>query len=914
MNYKKEAKFIHSRNKKKFLKIASKEFLKSTKLKLFSKQTAGAGELETKDFGTAKAFKAQVGFKDGSPEKEKILQFLEDMNEARYYVGKKLKTLSESGVLEKELIKLSNHPKRINYYKIIDQFVKDEDLPQHVLKISQKYSKFNYLLGYDIEGKIKSYIALEKKSNGDKKNIFSQQVKDGWVNFSKEDMNKDINEEIVKSVCGRSLKKNPKAKDFYFWCFEKSLNETKSKLECCDFDSKGKIKFMSGVKGVKAHNILVSYINIFIGQYNGQSTNWAIEKFSTQHSQKFTSTRALHKWVATHDKTRQDALKKEFYGYSKKLLKLERIKGFPSFPSFHTVESYKNKNKFREDILDYFKDYTELKIQLNKFKFSQKNFMKHLKSFGLKEFNSESLKEAYENLQEQQNKNLFKKVELQELNLENEKIRKPFLSVGSSSLAFKKRLLRRIYKNNLDVTKALNEELNFLDKKIETFKQTLNSRGRLSVRKLKALSQAMGNFLRLSVHSKSFEKTGSNFDKMSLLEEISLVCQNLQMEGMKLKPYQRLSFQFRQYEQSKLYPSLEKKSNKDMLSLYLDIFNLNKKAVNKQKINFLKWNGSDLKYESSIAKVNSTHFLKIPVEFPKRIGRKFVFNWNIGLRENQNFVKFGAPNFIVTYKKAEAPKIEAVIALTKQKFSPSILSYKKEMLKESKADFLLKETRYLIGLDRGENKLFSYTVWDNQEKKILKRGEIGDGFKNIVDKRMKKLGILQKKFSKQSKKERNKISNVVFDFVNQAVNELIHLSLVYKDPKKTTALVLEYLDPKFKRMGRGAYVDLGQMNKLIVKLKEARNFYHLPFQIYEISAAYTSQICSQCGNIDKDSRKKEKYRCISCGHEDDADIQASENIVYKWLAKKNYEAEGFKVLNKEYFSEYIKNTKNKKSA
>ena len=49
-------------------------------------------------------------------------------------------------------------------------------------------------------------------------------------------------------------------------------------------------------------------------------------------------------------------------------------------------------------------------------------------------------------------------------------------------------------------------------------------------------------------------------------------------------------------------------------------------------------------------------------------------------------------------------------------------------------------------------------------------------------------------------------------------------------------------------------------------------------ELVKVSPAYTSQTCSCCGHIDKDSRKLEDFHCVSCGYEIDADINASINI------------------------------------
>ena len=50
-----------------------------------------------------------------------------------------------------------------------------------------------------------------------------------------------------------------------------------------------------------------------------------------------------------------------------------------------------------------------------------------------------------------------------------------------------------------------------------------------------------------------------------------------------------------------------------------------------------------------------------------------------------------------------------------------------------------------------------------------------------------------------------------------------------------------------------------------------------------VPACYTSQRCSHCGEIHKESRKGEKYECISCGCALDADTNASINILDLFL-------------------------------
>jgi len=50
-----------------------------------------------------------------------------------------------------------------------------------------------------------------------------------------------------------------------------------------------------------------------------------------------------------------------------------------------------------------------------------------------------------------------------------------------------------------------------------------------------------------------------------------------------------------------------------------------------------------------------------------------------------------------------------------------------------------------------------------------------------------------------------------------------------------------------------------------------------------VKPAYTSQTCNSCGAIDKKSRNGEVFKCTSCGYADDADHNASLNILQRFL-------------------------------
>jgi putative transposase len=52
-----------------------------------------------------------------------------------------------------------------------------------------------------------------------------------------------------------------------------------------------------------------------------------------------------------------------------------------------------------------------------------------------------------------------------------------------------------------------------------------------------------------------------------------------------------------------------------------------------------------------------------------------------------------------------------------------------------------------------------------------------------------------------------------------------------------------------------------------------------------VAAAYTSQTCSACGHTAAESRENQgDFRCVSCGYQDNADVNAAKNILAAGLA------------------------------
>lgn len=87
----------------------------------------------------------------------------------------------------------------------------------------------------------------------------------------------------------------------------------------------------------------------------------------------------------------------------------------------------------------------------------------------------------------------------------------------------------------------------------------------------------------------------------------------------------------------------------------------------------------------------------------------------------------------------------------------------------------------------------------------------------------------------------------------------------------------------------GATTGTFGQDHLIEELKKRCENQKIPY--YIIPPAYTSQRCSKCKEVDPDNRKAvDEFKCVHCGHEEGAHINAAKNIAwegarlykYKW--------------------------------
>ena len=184
--------------------------------------------------------------------------------------------------------------------------------------------------------------------------------------------------------------------------------------------------------------------------------------------------------------------------------------------------------------------------------------------------------------------------------------------------------------------------------------------------------------------------------------------------------------------------------------------------------------------------------------------------------------------------------------------------FKIELIYEKETPVIQKEKKELA-IDAGINCLLSCS--DGQQ--------IGLELKQLI----KELNNKQQK----SKAYDRKLSQI-HNYIRWCVNQLDFSSL--------SDLILEKL--KYIQIGTK-----GRVNKTTIKLLKNWNLGLLHsaieqkceencVRLHYVNPKYTSRTCPMCGHIDKRNREGTVFKCVNCGFEDNADINAAKNILNRF--------------------------------
>jgi IS605 OrfB family transposase len=191
-----------------------------------------------------------------------------------------------------------------------------------------------------------------------------------------------------------------------------------------------------------------------------------------------------------------------------------------------------------------------------------------------------------------------------------------------------------------------------------------------------------------------------------------------------------------------------------------------------------------------------------------------------------------------------------------------------------KDDAQKKTTGKSIGLDCGYKKLLISS--ENKTYDV--------GLERVYEKISRK-----KQGSKNFKQALVERDNLINQSVNQIKTRDIQ-TIVVEDLKNVKKDSKGKIRKKFNnKLQRWSYLKV--LNKLSMLTEENG------INLIKVNPAYTSQTCSRCGSIHKESRKGEKYLCIDCGYELDADLNASINILHRGVYSPSTDKANFQILH-----------------
>ena len=180
--------------------------------------------------------------------------------------------------------------------------------------------------------------------------------------------------------------------------------------------------------------------------------------------------------------------------------------------------------------------------------------------------------------------------------------------------------------------------------------------------------------------------------------------------------------------------------------------------------------------------------------------------------------------------------------------------------------------RYVVGLDVGLAQYFTYSVYDVIENKVV---ETGTGSQRVhslwnkIQNANEQVSSLQRRGRpEEAKLHREANSRRKKELAILAGRELAEVSVRFNN----AIVVVEDLSWVSNTMQNGRW-NRGHLIKWLTDSVELNGG-----RVMTVSAAQTSQTCSQCGILGVRHRSKRQIHCLSCGFTADRDVNAATNI------------------------------------
>ena len=261
------------------------------------------------------------------------------------------------------------------------------------------------------------------------------------------------------------------------------------------------------------------------------------------------------------------------------------------------------------------------------------------------------------------------------------------------------------------------------------------------------------------------------------------------------------------------------KSQRKRKKKHKPIFNSNTIEFDPRFIDFQKGNHFDLFIR--LTSIGNKISLKLPVNQHRHFNIFNSNNWN--LKKSIRLRKVGEKYFIDCYFNKEKSELK-----TEGRLKSIDVGYKKLIVSSDK-EFI------------GDNKIYEKIAKKKQGSKAFKRALIERD--EIINTSCKQLDLSDVK------------------------------KLVVEDLKNVKRSTKGKIHKKFtNKLQRWSYPKV--LNKLSMICDESG------IKMIKVNPAFTSQTCSSCGFVDKNSRKGEDFKCTKCKYSEDADYNASLNILH----------------------------------
>ena len=271
---------------------------------------------------------------------------------------------------------------------------------------------------------------------------------------------------------------------------------------------------------------------------------------------------------------------------------------------------------------------------------------------------------------------------------------------------------------------------------------------------------------------------------------------------------------------------------------------------------------SNNKYTNGIINCNIPHLgiIEIPFRYSKKYhGNLSDIHYSMAGQNKRQYAK----QYTCTVEK---DRLKIVIVEDDNRTYPTSIGNKIEGIDVNiKHNLLQCSDGYTIDYDR------------KMVKSILKRKKKQDRITSTKENRGLPTEYTYKQIRQNQKDKRRSVSMVeqclVELFKHCNCNGIDHL--VFEDLNKFTR--------KYKINNKEFNVNIRRLMSILhivdIKNMAGRIGKKYGITISLTNAEYTSQQCSYCGYIHKDNRKtQEKFKCIHCGYENNADLNASINI------------------------------------